>query len=318
MEQVDHAAYRPPNNIDAEKSILGSMFLDPKAVFIAIERLTPEDFYAKRNQIVFEAMSELAEVGKPIDTVTVVDRLERKGLLENDDDMVYIADLAGSVPSASNILYYIDIVEQKSVLRSLIAAGNEIIRDAMSSEEEVADIVNRAGDIIYNIAVKRKRDSLEHIRQALLEGYTIIGESMDNETGLLGIPTGFNLLDNKLSGLQGSQLIIIAGRPGMGKTSFALNIAQHVAIKQNVSVAIFSLEMSREQLAIRMLCSEALVDSQKTRTGGLTHDDFDRLSEAVKILGVAPVYIDDSPTVTVMEMLAKARRLKQEKGLGWW
>lgn len=310
------AAYKPPNNIDAEKSVLGSMFLDPKAVFIALERLNPADFYAKRNRVIFEVMRELSEAGKPIDTVTVVDRLERKGQLDGPDDTIYVADLASGVPSASNILHYIDIIEQDSVRRMLIEAGNEIIRDAMNSEDEAPEIVNRAGDVVYQIAVKRKRDSLEHIRQALLEGYTRIGESMNRESGLLGIPTGFKMLDKKLSGLQGSQLIIIAGRPGMGKTSFALNIAQHVAVKENIPVALFSLEMSREQLATRMLCSEALVDSQKTRSGGLTDDDFDRLSEAVNILGVAPVYIDDTPSITVLEILAKARRLKQEKGLG--
>jgi replicative DNA helicase len=285
-------------------------------VFLAIEHLTPQDFYARRNQLIFEAMCALSEAGKPIDTVTVVDRLARSGQLNGADDTVYIADLAGCVPSASSIAYYIDIVEQKSVLRSLIGAGNEIIKDAMTAQDEVAEIVNRAGDIIYKIAVKRRRDSLEHIRQALMDGYTIIGESMENDSGLLGIPTGFALLDKKLSGLQGSQLIIIAGRPGMGKTSFALNIAQNVAIKHQIPVAIFSLEMSKEQLAIRMMCSEALVDSQKTRTGGLTHSDLDRLAEAVKMLSQSPMYIDDTPTITVMEMLAKARRLKQEVGLG--
>lgn len=316
MERNELAAFTPPHNIEAERSVLGSMFLDPKAIFIALERLKPEDFYAKRNRVIFECMSELSESANPIDTITVVDRLEKKGFLEDADDTVYIADLAGSVPSASNILYYIDIVEQKSILRSLVSAGNEIIREAMSSESEAADVVNKASDIIYKIAVKRKRDSLEHIKPALLKGYSIIGESMNNDSGLLGIPTGFSLLDKKLSGLQGSQLIIVAGRPGMGKTSFALNIAQNMAVKQSVPVAMFSLEMSREQLAMRMLCSEALVDSQKTRTGGLTDDDFDRLSVAVKSLGTSPVYIDDTPTITVMEMLAKARRLKQENGLG--
>ena len=316
MEQGESAAYVPPNSIDAERSVLGSIFLDPKSVFLAIEHLSPGDFYARRNQVIFEAMCALSEAGKPIDTVTVVDRLERAGQLNGPDDTVYIADLAGCVPSASSIAHYIEIVEQKSVLRALIGAGNDIIKDAMTAQDEVADIVNRAGDIIYQIAVKRRRDSLEHIRQALMDGYTIIGESMNNKSGLLGIPTGFPRLDKKLSGLQGSQLIIVAGRPGMGKTSFALNIAQNAAIKSNIPVAIFSLEMSKEQLAIRMMCSEALVDSQKTRTGGLTRDDLDRLAQSVKKLAEAPVFIDDTPTITVMEMLAKARRLKQEKGLG--
>lgn len=274
-EPVLKTAYKPPSNIEAERSVLGSMFLDPKAVFIAIERLTPDDFYAKRNRVIFEVMRELSEAGKPVDTVTVVERLERKGQLESPDDTVYIADLPAAVPSASNILHYIDIIEQDSVRRLLIEAGNEIIHDAMTSENETSDIVNRAGDIIYQIAVKRSRDTLEHIKKALLEGYTRIAEFLDNKSGLLGIPTGFKRLDKKLSGLQGSQLIIIAGRPGMGKTSFALNIAQNIAVQSDKPVAIFSLEMSREQLASKMMCSVAMVDSQKTRVGGLSHDDFD-------------------------------------------
>jgi replicative DNA helicase len=186
----------------------------------------------------------------------------------------------------------------------------------MSSEDETADIINRAGDLIYKITVKRNRDSLEHIRPALVDGYNIIGASVKNKTGMLGVPTGFKQLDNMLSGFQGSQLIIVAGRPGVGKTSIALNMAQNIAIKSKVPVALFSLEMSREQLAMRMMCSEALVDSEKIRHGSVTDEDFDNLSQAVKSLADAPLYVDDTPTITVMEMLAKARRLKQEKGLG--
>ena len=316
MENEPRAAYIPPHSTEAERSVLGSMFLDPKAVFIAIERLRPEDFYSKRNSQVFEAMCELSETGNPIDTVTVVDRMERKKQISGSDDAVYIADLSASVPSASNIEYYIDIVEEKSLLRALVGVGNDIIKDAMSSEDETADIINRAGDLIYKITVKRNRDSLEHIRPALVDGYNIIGASVKNKTGMLGIPTGFKQLDNMLSGFQGSQLIIVAGRPGVGKTSIALNMAQNIAIKSKVPVALFSLEMSREQLAMRMMCSEALVDSEKIRHGSVTDEDFDNLSQAVKSLADAPLYVDDTPTITVMEMLAKARRLKQEKGLG--
>lgn len=316
MEQSEHAAYVPPNNIEAEKSVLGSMFLDSKAVFISLERLRPEDFYSKRNGEIFECMAELSETGNPIDTVTVVDRLERKKLISQPDETVYIADLASSVPSASNVLYYIDIVEQKSLLRALVTIGNDIVRDAMSSQDETSDIVNRAGDLIYKITVKRNRDSLEHIKQALVDGYNLISESAKNKSGLLGIPTGFKQLDQMLSGFQGSQLIVIAGRPGVGKTSIALNIVQNAAIKSGVTIAMFSLEMSKQQLALRMMCSEALVDSEKIRHGNVSDEDFDRLSIAVKSLAGAPIYIDDSPTITIMEMLAKARRLKQEKGLG--
>lgn len=316
MDQVEPAGYVPPNNQEAERSVLGSMFLDSRAVYSAIERLRANDFYARRHQLIYETMCELCETGTPIDTITVIDRLERKGQLNGADDTLYIADLAGSVPSASNVGYYIEIVEQKSMLRALITAGQTIIHDATSSEEEVADIVNRAGDLIYKIAVQRQNDSLTHIKQALLEGYTSISESMNNKSGIIGIPTGFKQLDKMLSGLQKSQLIIVAGRPGMGKTSFAINLAQHAAVELDVTVAVFSLEMSREQLAMRMMCSEALVDSQKTRVGGLTYDDYDRLAAAVDVLAKAPIYIDDTPTITVMEMLAKTRRLKKDKGLG--
>jgi len=315
MEQQDLAAYVPPHSQEAERSVLGSMFLDPRAVFVAVEHLLPSDFYSLQHRQVYQAMCELCESGKPVDTVTVIERLERKGQID-EDGTVYIAELSSSVPSAQSIMHYIDIVEQKSVLRALIAAGHTIIKDATSSDEEVSEIVNRAGDLLYKIAVKRRRDSLEHIKKALLEGYTAISDAMNNERGFLGIPTGFALLDKMLSGLQKSQLIVVAGRPGMGKTSFALNVAQHVAVAEGAPVAVFSLEMAREQLALRMMCSEALVDSQKTRVGGLTHEDFDRLYVAVTQLGAAPIYIDDSPAITVMEMLAKSRRLKKDKGLG--
>ena len=316
VERERPIAYIPPHNAEAERSVLGSMFLDPKAVFIALERLIPEDFYSMHNRQVFAAMGELSEAGIPVDTVTVVDRLERMGQLQSADDTIYVADLASAVPSASNIAHYIGIVEQKAVLRALIAAGNDIIRDSAACEDAAEEIVNRAGDLIYQIAVKRRRDSLEHIKSALLEGYKLIGEAMKNDRGMLGIPTGFSHLDTMLSGLQGGQLIVVAGRPGMGKTSFALNIAQHIAVKEDIPVAIFSLEMSREQLAVRMLCSEAHVDNQKTRTGDLSNMDLDNLADAVDILEKTPLFIDDSPTITVMEMLAKARRLKQERNLG--
>ncbi len=316
LEKERPLAYIPPHNDEAERSVLGSMFLDPKAVFIALERLIPEDFYSVRNRQIFGAMGELSESGIPVDTVTVVDRLERLGQLTGADDTIYVADLAAAVPSASNINHYIEIVEKKSVLRALIAAGNEIARSAVESSDSAESIVNRAGDLIYEIAVKRRRDSLEHIKGALLEGYKLIGDAMKNDRGMLGLPTGFSLLDTMLSGLQGGQLIVVAGRPGMGKTSFALNIAQHIAVKEDTPVAIFSLEMSREQLAVRMLCSEAHVDNQKTRKGNLSNQDLDNLADAVSVLERTPLYIDDSPTITVMEMLAKARRLKQEKNLG--
>lgn len=316
LEKERPIAYIPPHNDEAERSVLGSMFLDPKAVFQALERLIPEDFYSARNRLIFAAMGELSEAGIPVDTVTVVDRMERMGQLQSADDTIYVADLASCVPSASNIGHYVNIVEQKAILRALIAAGNQIIRDSAACEDAAEEVVNRAGDMIFNIAVKHRRDTLEHIKRALLLGYQLIGDSVKNERGMLGIPCGFKQLDTMLSGLQGGQLIVVAGRPGMGKTSFALNIAQNIAVSEKVPVAIFSLEMAREQLAVRMLCSEALVDSQKTRSGKLSDDDFDRLAVGVGTLGEAPLYVDDTPTITVMEMLAKTRRLKQERGLG--
>jgi len=316
MEQNEKVVYIPPNSIDAEKSVLGSMFLDSKAVFLALERLRPEDFYSKKNTQIFETMSELSEMGSPIDTVTVVDAMERKNQIAGAEDAVYISDLVSYVPSASNVLSYIDIVEDKAILRSLVSVGNEIVKESMAANENASDILNHAGELIYKMSVKRNRDSLEHIKRALLDSYAKIGDAVKNKTGLLGIPTGFKQLDNMLSGLQGSQLIIIAGRPGVGKTSIALNMAQTIGIKEDIPVAIFSLEMSREQLAQRMMCSEALVNSENIRHGTVSDHDFENLKDALKSLSGSKIYVDDTPTITVMEMLAKVRRLKQDKGLG--
>ncbi len=305
----------PPKSIEAERAVLGCILLNEKAAYIAVEKLAPSDFYAPKHALIFECINELILESRPVDLVSVTDKLNIKNKYNDTEDIRDLSDMTMVVPTIENLEEYIDIIKSKSTLRRLAEASNEIISDVYKPDQTVETLLNKAGDLIYNIAVGDTQNALEHIKPALIESYALMAEQAKNKNSLLGLAAGFPTFDEKLSGLQKSQLIIIAGRPGMGKTSFGLNIIQNVALRENKSVAVFSLEMSKEQLATRLMCAEGRVDSQKTRSGKLSTQDFERLADAADRLAKAPIYIDDTPGITLTEILAKCRRVKMEHGL---
>ncbi len=305
----------PPNSYEAEQSILGSMLLNAKCVDEAMVRLKAVDFYHPQHRDIFGAMVLLMESGVPVDIVTVAERLEQEAKM-HVGGMEYLSQLTNVVPSVANLSHYIKIVEEKASLRRLIEASVGIADDCFTGEDDADTIVGRAGDAIYQIAVKNAKGDIVHIKDALQESFVRIGEAIKSKEGMLGLPTGFPLMDKMLSGLQGTQLIVVAGRPGMGKTSFALNMVEHIGLVRKVPSLVFSLEMSADQLATRLLCSEAKIDSQLTRSGNMGAPEITKLAEAMKVLAVAPIYIDDSASITVTEMLAKAHRMKRTTGLG--
>ncbi len=305
----------PPSSIEAEKSILGSMLLSEKCVYDALDEMSVEDFFQQRHRDIFRAMQDLFAAGISVDLVTVTQKLEQMGKMQLGG-VEYLSDLTQIVPSVANLAYYMDIVKQKSSLRRLIDVGLSITDDCYAESMEAEEIVGRAGDAIYKIAIKSSKTTLVHIKLALEEAYAKLGAAMDSKDGLMGVPTGFPRLDRTLSGLQGGQLIVIAGRPGMGKTSFALNIVEHLAMAKKVPCLIFSLEMAADQLAGRLLSSESKVDSQKIRSGNVNQKEIHEIAKAITSLKTAPVYIDDSSMITATEMLAKAHRLKRSEELG--
>lgn len=306
----------PPNNQEAEKSVLGCMILDSAAVAVAVEILSPADFYSPSNREIFSASCALYEQGKPVDIITLLDELKRRGTVQSIGGVEYLVELSTYVPSTANAAHYIKIVEEHSILRRLIQAGGEIIKEAHSTANDVNEALDKAEKKIFDIAMRKNSDSLRHIRDALTNSYASISEAMSKKGGITGLSTGFSRLDYMTSGLHPSELIVIAGRPGMGKTSFAVNIAQHVAVKEKLPVAIFSLEMSREQLSTRLLCSQALIDMQKVRKGELNDEELTRIArEGLQVLSNAPIFIDDTPAISMIEIRSKCRRLKMDKGL---
>jgi len=305
----------PPKSIEAERAVLGCILLNEKAAYISVEKLTAADFYAPKHALVFECINELILESRPVDLVSVTDKLNIKNKYNESEDIRDLSDMTLVVPTIENLEEYIDIIKAKSTLRRLAAASNEIISEVYQPDQTVETLLNKAGDLIYNIAVGDSSTGLEHIQKSLVESYAIMAAQAKNKSKILGLSTGFNSFDERLSGFQPTQLIIIAGRPGMGKTSFGLNILQHIALREQKPVAMFSLEMSKEQLSTRLMCAEARVDSQKTRTGQLSTKDFEKLAEAAERLSKSPIFIDDTPGVTLTEILAKCRRVKMEHGL---
>lgn len=306
----------PPHSMEAEQSVLGSMLLDKEAVSSATEVLKIEDFYSEGNREIYSIMIRLYESGQPVDLVTVVDELYQKGTIEGIGGITYITNLSRFVPSTANVKFYIRIVEEKAILRRLIKASGEIMKESYESSLEIEEIINRAEKSIFDISQNNIKVNFEPIRITLMDSYNKIEEIFNNKGRITGVPSGFYELDEKLSGMHASELIIVASRPAMGKTALAMNIVQHAALHAKVPVAVFSLEMSKDQLANRMLCCEAHVELQKIRNGELSEEDWRKLARAMAPLSQAPIFIDDTAGINTMEMRSKCRRLKMEHGLG--
>jgi replicative DNA helicase len=306
----------PPHSIEAEESVLGAMLLSETSISDVLDKLRSDDFYKPAHRKIFDAVVGLFGRGEAVDFVTVAEELRRSALLEGVGGKAYLFHLVNSVPAASNASYYARIVEETSLLRRLIEATQEAAALAFESAEDVDHIVDQVEQTIFNVAQKRLGDRFSHIRD-LLHDHLEHVEALSMKGGAItGVPTGFIDLDNITSGLQPSNLLIVAARPSFGKTSFALNVAQQAATEHQIPVAIFSLEMSKMELVQRLVCAEALVDVHKLRTGNLNDQDWSRLATAVGRLADAPIYIDDTESVTVLEIRAKARRLKQKSDLG--
>jgi replicative DNA helicase len=306
----------PPQNIEAEQAVLGAIFLEPRSISIASEALIPEDFYRAAHQRIFQVMLELSEKSEPVDLVTVTSELQDRRLLEEVGGVSYLGDLANSSPTAANIEYYGRIVEEKSLLRRLIRAATGIVSDGYQREDEIDFILNDAEKTILEVAHRQNTGAFLQIKDVLVETYDNIEMLQNRDDDVTGIPTGFQELDRMTAGFQRSDFIIVAARPSVGKTAFALNMAQNIATKTEENVAIFSLEMGAQQLVMRMLCAEGNIDSQRLRTGHLTEGDWQKLTMAMGSLSNAGIYIDDSPGIRVSDIRAKCRRLKQERSLG--
>ncbi len=310
----------PPQNLEAERSILGGVLIDNGAINRVLEMLRPADFHRKAHRLIFERMIEINRKGEPVDLITLNDALKAAGTLDDVGGPAYIASLADEVPTAANITYYAKIVREKAVLRDLISVATDIITKAYEESGDIDDFLDKAESKIFEISETKVRPSFSNIKDIVKDSFKTIEELYDRKEMVTGVPTGFTDLDHMTSGFQPSDLIIVAGRPSMGKTAFCLNIALNSVREERESrkpVAIFSLEMSKEQLVTRMLCSEARVDANKLRRGYLAESDWPKLTRAAGVISEAPIYIDDTPAISVLEMRAKARRLQAEhKGLG--
>ncbi|MGQ9455987.1 MAG: replicative DNA helicase [Armatimonadota bacterium] len=306
----------PPQNIEAEQSTLGSMMIEKMALEKGLEILRSEDFYRPAHQEIFDCLATLAERDEPADLITLQEELRRRGKLEECGGAEYLMALVDTVPTAANIEHYARIVEQKAILRRLIAAGMEIIAMAQNEDEDVDTITERAEQIVFQVAQRRLGEYFRPITPLVMQAWEWIDRRYHDKGEASGIPTGFTKLDHMTSGLQPSDLIIIAGRPSMGKTALALDIAINAATKAKQTVAIFSIEMSAEQLVQRMLCSLARANAHRLRTGYFQDAEWNRLANAANVLWDAPLYIDDTTDITTLVMRAKARRLKAEHGLG--
>ncbi len=305
----------PPQNLEAERSVLGGILLENQAIPNVMEILLDEDFYRDAHRKIYQAMTDLFERNEPVDLITLTEEVNRKGALQDVGGAVYLAALADEVPTAANILYYARIVKEKSILRQLIEAATEVARQGYEEPEDAVSFLDRAEQTILEISRRQQRQGFVPLRSVLNETFESIEQLYDRQGIPSGVATGFVDFDHKTSGLQRSDLVIIAGRPSMGKTALALNIARNVAVRGNMPVAVFSLEMSKEQLATRLLCAEAKIDGSKVRSGYIKKTDFPKLTKAADVLSRAPIFIDDSPGMHVREMRGKARQMKLEHNI---
>ncbi len=305
-----------PHNLEAERTVLGAVLVDNAAFNSAAEVLTREDFYRESHRRIFEAMAVLAERSQPIDLVTLKNELTRGGALEAAGGAAYLGSLLDGVPRITNVEHWSRIIKERAVLRNLIHASNRIVQSCFEGEDEAAVLLDRAEKAIFDIAERRIRQGFVGIREIVKESFRTIDQLSQSKEMVTGLPTGFVDIDEMTSGLQKGELVIVAARPAMGKTSFCLNVAQHASMRAGETVGIFSLEMSKEQLVLRMLCSDSRVDAHKLRTGRLQEKDWARLAKAYADLSASKVFIDDSSTLSPLEMRAKCRRLRAEHGLG--
>jgi len=317
MKAVDPSILKvPPQNLEAEQSVLGGILLENAALNPVLEIMAGSDFYSDAHRKIFGGILELSDRNQPVDLITLSNHLRDKKQLDAVGGAVYLSQLVDNVPSAANIGHYARIVKEKSVLRNLIGTATEILNRTYGAGADVDSVLDEAEHAIFEISQNKIKPSFYPLKDIIKDSFRTIERLYEKKELITGVATGFTKLDEMTSGLQRSDLIIIAGRPSMGKTAFALNIAQFCSVEEGVPVAVFSLEMAKEQLAMRMLSSEARVDSQKIRKGFLGESDWPKLTTAAGRLSEARLYIDDTPSISVLEMKAKSRRLKAEHGLG--
>ena len=305
----------PPQNLDAERSVLGSMLIDNESIHKVVENLTDDGFYREANRKIFNAIIALYQRNEPADLVTVTTELNSKGWLDEVGGASYLSSLVDAVPTSANAASYARIVREKALRRMLIEGATEIAERGYQEEGDVEDFVDKAEKIILEVAQRRIKQHFVSVREIVKDSFKAIEQLYERKELITGVSTGYREFDRITCGLQRSDLIIVAGRPSMGKTAFALNMAEHAAVEGGLKVAIFSLEMSKEQLVQRMLCSRAEVDASKLRGGFLGESDWPKLTRAAGLLSEAPIFIDDSPAINALEVRAKARRLMREHGL---
>jgi replicative DNA helicase len=301
--------------VEAEQSVLGSILLDKEAMISVSETLVPEDFYKEAHKVIYESMLKLYNSQSEIDLITLTDELRDQGYLDDIGGIAYITSLSTVVPTTSNIKYYVNIVKEKSISRQLISAANDIINLGYDGSAKVEYVLENAEKKIFDISQERATNDFQPINQVISEALSMLEKLYEEKNDVTGLTTGFRDLNKKINGLQRSDLLLIAARPAMGKTAFALNLVQNAALKGDASVAVFSLEMSKEQLVQRMIASQSTVELKKIKTGTLADNDWPRITDGMAILSGAKIHIDDTPGIKISELRSKCRKLKIEKGL---
>ncbi|MCA9581638.1 MAG: replicative DNA helicase, partial [Myxococcales bacterium] len=306
----------PPNALEAERSVLGGVLLENDAMNVVLEELSREDFYSEGNATIFDSLSSLFREGQPMDTVTLRETLVSRGKLQAVGGDEYLLKLTNTIPTVANIQAHAKIVREKAVIRRLISSCHEIAAKGYGDYGEMEEFLDSAERAVFDVAKARARSPYEHIKDVVLRTFTEIHQAAERGDRITGLPTGFRDLDDKTAGMHPGDLIIVAGRPGMGKTAFAMNVGMNACVLTKQPVAVFSLEMPKEQLVRRLLCSEAKVDGNRMRSGQLWREDWPKLARAAGTLSELPLYIDDTPALSMMELRAKTRRIKSEHGLG--